>query len=105
MLLAPSRLGIVTLLDTTRWCRVAFLRETLAVSASTLSRQLGTLRRAGYVRTERATDSTRWLRLTAAGRLRLNEHLDALRTIATGANPPVAAARQTHPEWFRQVDE
>jgi DNA-binding transcriptional ArsR family regulator len=46
---APSRLSIVSLLAATEWADFKFIRDTLDLSDSALSKQLTILENAGYV--------------------------------------------------------
>ncbi len=62
-----------------------FLRDTLGVSDSVLSRQASTLEEAGYVNIRKGYVGKRprtWLSLTAIGRTTFEEHVQALREIA-----------------------
>ncbi|HEX8628979.1 MAG TPA: transcriptional regulator, partial [Catenuloplanes sp.] len=46
---APTRLSIVSLLAATEWADFRFVRETVGLSDSALSKQLTILEEAGYV--------------------------------------------------------
>jgi DNA-binding transcriptional ArsR family regulator len=46
---APTRLSLVSLLAATDWADFRFLRDSLGMSDSALSKQLATLEEAGYV--------------------------------------------------------
>jgi len=62
-----------------------FLRDTLGVSDSVLSRQGSTLEEAGYVNIRKGYVGKRprtWLSLTAIGRSTYEGHVQALREIA-----------------------
>jgi DNA-binding transcriptional ArsR family regulator len=84
-LIHPStRLTLVATLAATDWAEFAFLRERLGLSDSALSKQLATLEEAGYVATERRLDGKRHrlrARLTDAGRVAFDGHVEALRAI------------------------
>ncbi|MCI7455959.1 MAG: transcriptional regulator [Actinomyces urogenitalis] len=67
--------------------RFAELRESLGMSDSALSKQLGALEQAGYLRRQRDYASIRsrdvvWVSLTQEGLSAFEAHLEALRTIA-----------------------
>ena len=90
---APTRLAIVSLLAASEWADFKFIRDSVGLSDSALSKQLTTLEEAGYVEIRKgvrrqagahpgATDSRR------AGRLR------AARGGAAGDGGPV---RRHHP--------
>jgi DNA-binding transcriptional ArsR family regulator len=51
---APTRLSIVALLATADWADFTFIRETLGLSDSALSKQLSALEEAGYVEIRKA---------------------------------------------------
>src|SRR5947208_1045634 len=57
---APTRLSIVALLAATEWADFTFVRDSLELSDSSLSKQVSTLEQAGYVT----------VRKTGAGRSR-----------------------------------
>ena len=62
-----------------------FLRDTLGVSDSVLSRQASTLEEAGYVNIRKGFVGKRphtWLSVTVIGRKTFEEHVQALREIA-----------------------
>ena len=90
-----TRLSIVALLAAADWAEFAFLRDTLGLSDSALSKQLATLEQAGYVNIDRPLrDSRRRVRarLTPTGRAAFNGHLAALRQIVGNADPEHAFA-------------
>ncbi|QGU07179.1 hypothetical protein COCCU_06175 [Corynebacterium occultum] len=73
-----------------REMKFATLREVTALSAATLSKQLGVLGSHGYITRHREYGSSRakdtvWVSLTPAGNTALNRHLAALRKIAETA--------------------
>jgi DNA-binding MarR family transcriptional regulator len=92
VLVQPVRLFIVTMLAHQRWHEFASIREALGLTTAALSKQLGTLRKAGHVETRQATDARRsdW-RLTPAGAERLIEHVEALHRIVTTTAEIVAS--------------
>ncbi|MCY1140953.1 transcriptional regulator [Actinoplanes sp. Pm04-4] len=82
---SPIRLSIVACLAAADKAEFAFVRDTVEVSDSVLSRQVTLLTEAGYVQARKGYVGKRprtWLSLTAAGRAAYEEHLSALRAIA-----------------------
>jgi DNA-binding MarR family transcriptional regulator len=92
---APNRLRICAALDPMQEAEFAWLRTTLEVSDSVLSKHIAVLVEAGYVEQRRAVRETRqrvWLRLTKQGRGAYRAHVKALQAIV-GTSPtdqPVA---------------
>ena len=84
-LIHPStRLSLMATLAAADWADFAFLKETLGLSDSALSKQLTTLGDAGYLTTERVPTGRRRTvraRLTPAGRTAYAGHIAALREI------------------------
>lgn len=65
----------------------SFVRDSVEVSDSTLSKQMSTLEEAGFIKVSKGFVLKRprtWLSLTGVGRRRFDRHLDALREIAAG---------------------
>lgn len=91
---APNRLRICAALDPMEEVEFAWLRDTLGVSDSVLSKQITVLVEAGYVAQRRAVRETRqrvWLRLTKQGRAAYRAHVVALHAIVgTPAEPEPA---------------
>ena len=82
---APVRFSIMATLGSADEAEFAFVRDTIQVSDSVLSRQASTLEAAGYVKIKKGYVGKRprtWLSLTKAGRVAFNNHLAALRDIA-----------------------
>jgi DNA-binding MarR family transcriptional regulator len=81
-LIHPStRLAIVALLAATDWAEFSFVRDSLELSDSALSKQFSTLADAGYVVVDRSVSDTRRrvrVRLTTAGREAFEGHVAAL---------------------------
>jgi DNA-binding transcriptional ArsR family regulator len=78
---APTRLSIVSLLAASQWAEFQFIRDSLGLSDSALSKQLATLEQAGYVEIGRGFVGKRprtSARLTAAGRGAFEQHVAAL---------------------------
>ena len=89
-LIHPStRLSIVALLAATDWVDFAFVRDTLGLSDSALSKQFATLETAGYIGVERPIAERRrrvHVRLTDTGRRAFEGHVAALRQIVASAD-------------------
>ena len=78
---APTRLSIVSLLAASEWADFQFIRDSVGLSDSALSKQLATLEQAGYVVIGRGFVGKRprtSARLTAAGRVAFDQHVAAL---------------------------
>ncbi|KAA9375729.1 helix-turn-helix domain-containing protein [Microbispora cellulosiformans] len=81
---APVRLSIVAALAAADKADFRFLRDTIEVSDSLLSKHVLTLEEAGYVRVEKAFVGKRgrtWLSLTERGRAAFENYMDVLRRI------------------------
>ncbi|MDF5755622.1 transcriptional regulator [Spongiactinospora sp. TRM90649] len=84
---APVRLSIVAALANAEKADFRFLRDTLEVSDSLLSKHIVTLEGAGYVKVEKAFVGKRaktWLSLTDAGRAAFARYTAVLRQITEG---------------------
>ena len=85
---APTRLSIAALLAAADWADFTFVRDSLSLSDSALSKQISILEQAGYV-TVRKTGAGRsrrtHLRLSPSGRRAFSAHAAALRQIITDA--------------------
>ncbi|GIG61765.1 transcriptional regulator [Longispora fulva] len=84
---APVRFSIVAALYAADQAEFGFIRDTVQISDSVLSRQIGVLEAAGYVQVRKGHVGKRprtWLSLTADGRQVFTDHLAALRAIADG---------------------
>jgi DNA-binding transcriptional ArsR family regulator len=78
---APTRLSIVSLLAASQWADFQFIRDSVGLSDSALSKQLATLEQAGYVEIRRGFVGKRprtSARLTSAGRTAFEQHVAAL---------------------------
>jgi DNA-binding transcriptional ArsR family regulator len=78
---APTRLSIVSLLAASEWAEFQFIRDSVGLSDSALSKQLATLEQAGYVEIGRGFVGKRprtSARLTAVGRAAFEQHVAAL---------------------------
>ncbi|MGW7521631.1 transcriptional regulator [Streptomyces sp. NPDC054796] len=83
-----TRLSVVALLATTEWADFAFIRDSLSLSDSALSKQLCTLEGAGYLEIHKEGGGRRRrtrVRLTDHGRIAFEGHVAALRAIVEGA--------------------
>nr|MDT0657218.1 transcriptional regulator [Micromonospora sp. DSM 115978] len=81
---APTRLSIVSLLAAADWAEFRFIRDSVGLSDSALSKQLATLEDAGYVEVSKSFVGKRprtSIRLTRVGRIAFAEHVAALRNI------------------------
>jgi DNA-binding MarR family transcriptional regulator len=79
------RFSIVATLAATEMAEFAFVRDTVEVSDSVLSKQVALLESAGYVAVLKGYAGKRprtWLRLTPSGSEAFTRHLVALRDIA-----------------------
>ncbi|MEV0392583.1 winged helix-turn-helix domain-containing protein [Polymorphospora rubra] len=85
---APTRLSIVSLLGATEWAEFRYVRDSVGLSDSALSKQLTTLEEAGYVQIRKAFVGKRaqtTVRLTSAGRAAFAGHVAALQEIVARA--------------------
>lgn len=90
----PTRLGLVALLAAAEWVEFSFLKESLGLTDSALSKQISTLAEAGYaeVRKEGAGRRRRTLvTLTPRGREAFDGHVEALRQMVE-RTPPASSA-------------
>jgi DNA-binding MarR family transcriptional regulator len=99
---APVRFSIVAALAAAEHVDFRFLRDSVEVSDSALSKQITTLERAGYVRVRKGAVGRRprtYVSLTPEGRAAYHAHLAALRAIATGvddAQDPSSLSSERH---------
>jgi len=87
-LLDPTRLSIVSLLAGVEWAEFGWVRESVGMSPSALSKQIGTLEARGYVEVEKGYVGKRprtWINLSPAGRAALEAHVTALRRVVEEA--------------------
>ncbi|HEX7305383.1 transcriptional regulator [Lentzea sp.] len=88
LLLDPTRLAIVSLLTAAEWAEFGFVRDSVGLSDSALSKQVTTLSRSEYVEVRKGYVNKRprtWLNLTESGRAALSAHISALQAIAERA--------------------
>lgn len=91
----PVRFSVVALLAAASEAEFGFVRDTVEVSDSVLSKQVAILEQAGYVAVRKGYVGKRprtWLRLTPEGRSSFADHLGTLRDIAAGPVPDRSAA-------------
>jgi DNA-binding transcriptional ArsR family regulator len=89
---APTRLSIVSLLAATEWAGFRYIRDSVDLSDSALSKQLTTLEDAGYVEIRKAFVGKRpqtSARLTREGRAAFVGHVAALQEIVARAGGSV----------------
>lgn len=89
---APTRLSIVSLLAAAEWAEFRFIRDSVGVSDSALSKQLTILADAGYVQIRKSFVGKRprtSARLTSAGRGAFEQHVAALQEIVARAGASV----------------
>lgn len=81
---APARLQIVSLLAAATEAEFAFVRDSLDISDSVLSKHAAALEKAGYVEIRKGYVGKRprtWLKLSPEGRRAFAAYVDALRRI------------------------
>jgi DNA-binding transcriptional ArsR family regulator len=81
---APTRLAIVALLAPAEWAEFKFIRDSVGLSDSALSKQLTTLERAGYVEIRKDFVGKRprtSARLSRQGRAAFERHVAALQEV------------------------
>ena len=94
---APTRLSIVSLLAATEWADFRFIRDSLNLSDSALSKQLTTLEEAGYVDIEKTFAGKRprtSARLNGTGRKAFERHVAALQEIVARAGMSVSTVER-----------
>jgi DNA-binding MarR family transcriptional regulator len=83
----PVRFSVLAALAAATEAEFGFVRDTVQVSDSALSKQVTVLEQAGYVEAKKGYVGKRprtWLRITPDGRTAFTEHLATLREIAEG---------------------
>ncbi|MBG0564179.1 winged helix-turn-helix domain-containing protein [Actinoplanes aureus] len=96
---APTRLSLVSLLAATEWAEFKFLRDSIGLSDSALSKQLTTLEEAGYVDIRKSFVGKRprtSARLTPVGQQAFADHVAALQEIVARAGLAVLPDQLTH---------
>ena len=87
---APIRFSIVATLSGVDRADFSFVRDTVEISDSALSKQIAVLEQAGYVKVKKGYVGKRprtWFSLTPTGRSAYGSHLAALTEIANLATP------------------
>ncbi|MHB8295034.1 MAG: winged helix-turn-helix domain-containing protein [Acidimicrobiales bacterium] len=95
---SPVRLSIIAVLMAAERAEFAFVRDTVEVSDSVLSKQVSVLEEAGYLKVRKGAVGRRtrtWLSLSAAGRRAFEAHLAALNDIASSTRGQGGAASET----------
>jgi DNA-binding transcriptional ArsR family regulator len=89
---APTRLSIVSLLAATEWADFKFIRDSVGLSDSALSKQLTSLEEAGYVDIRKGFVGKRprtSAKLNSVGRAAFERHVAALQQIVARAGASV----------------
>jgi DNA-binding transcriptional ArsR family regulator len=89
---APTRLAIVSLLAASDWADFKFIRDSVGLSDSALSKQLTTLEEAGYVQIRKGFVGKRprtSAKLTTLGRAAFEQHVAALQEIVSRSGASV----------------
>ncbi|QHC23174.1 winged helix-turn-helix domain-containing protein [Streptomyces sp. GS7] len=84
LLVDPTRLSIVSLLAATQWAEFGWVRDSVGMSDSALSKQVTTLSKPGYIDVRKGYVGKRprtWLSLSDSGRSALEAHIAALHEI------------------------
>jgi DNA-binding transcriptional ArsR family regulator len=95
-----TRLSVVALLAATQWADFAFVRDSLSLSDSALSKQLHTLEEAGYLELHKeggGRNRRTRVRLTDRGRAAFEGHVAALRAIVEGSAPRATGTPPARP--------
>ncbi|GAA3585823.1 hypothetical protein GCM10022222_83070 [Amycolatopsis ultiminotia] len=88
LLTDPARLAIMSVLCSVDWCDFAFLRGSVGLSETALSRHLDALNGSAYQRRERLGRSPRIsVHATDAGRDRFHHHVEGLHELAEHTPP------------------
>jgi len=88
LLVDPTRLSVVSVLSSARWAEFAFVRDTVGLTDSALSKQVAKLEDRGHVEVKRGYVGKRprtWLNLTDTGRTALQRHARALQDIVAAS--------------------
>ncbi|MBP2478553.1 DNA-binding transcriptional ArsR family regulator [Crossiella equi] len=97
LLLDPTRLSIVALLAATEWAEFGWVRDSVGLSDSALSKQVTGLAKAEYVEVRKGYVGKRprtWLNLAGAGHEALRAHVAALNGIVERSRARGAAHRE-----------
>lgn len=94
---APVRFSIMATLIGVEKAEFGFVRDTVEISDSVLSKQSAVLEQAGYIKIKKGYVGKRprtWLSLTPAGRQAYSNHVEALTRIAQAAHLPAVPPDQ-----------
>jgi DNA-binding MarR family transcriptional regulator len=97
---APTRLSILALLAGAQALEFRFIRDSVGLTDSALSKQVATLEEAGYVEVSKGFVGKRartWVRLTDRGRAAFDGHVAALQEIVAGAGGTLSALASAAP--------
>jgi len=98
-----TRLHLVSLLATDRWCRFVYLRGALDLSECRLKRHFFVLRDSGYMATTRDEVGVGWACLTELGAHRRATQFATLLDLLPLAREHEHGARVARPDWFVPV--
>jgi len=90
---APTRLAITSLLAAAEWAEFKFIRDSVEMSDSALSKQLTILEEAGYVDIKKGFVGKRprtWAKLSRSGRAAFESHVAALQAIVAPSGAEIA---------------
>lgn len=85
-----SWLSIMSLLAASTWAEFSFVRDSIRMSDSALSKQISTLEQAGYVTVDKTGAGRRsrtYVQLSKRGRKAFDAHVAALQAIVNGPAP------------------
>jgi DNA-binding MarR family transcriptional regulator len=94
---APVRFSITATLSAVERAEFSYVRDTVEISDSVLSKQVSVLEQAGYVKVTKGYVGKRprtWLSLSPQGRRAYASHLAALSEIAALSGPPSQPASE-----------
>jgi DNA-binding MarR family transcriptional regulator len=100
LLLDPTRLSIVALLVGTQWAEFGWVRDSVGLSDSDLSKQITKLSNTGYLEVRKGYVGKRprtWLSLTESGHQALRAHVAALRKIVEQSQQAGSTHRADQP--------
>ncbi|MFF4749428.1 winged helix-turn-helix domain-containing protein [Streptomyces sp. NPDC002514] len=96
LLVDPTRLSIVSLLAATQWAEFGWVRDSVGLTDSALSKQVKTLSTSGHIEVRKGYVGNRprtWLNLSNTGRHALQAHIAVLHRIAEQARQTGEAHR------------
>jgi winged helix DNA-binding protein len=98
------RLHLVSLLNTTSWCRFRYLRDALSLTDDRCRRHVRVLRAHGYVGIDRDAIGGGWIYLTALGAAQRDAQFAALHDLPSRARDHARATRTAQPGWFSAME-